>query len=227
LITLAFDTALGACSVALGDGTTCLAARYEEREAGQAERLIPMMADVLAEAALAASAIERIGVTIGPGSFTGTRIGLAAARAMGVALGIPVIGLTTLDALSASAPPEEDVLIAFDARRSQIYVQLFSAEAKDGTRKALSEPVALSVERAAQILPTLTTPRTKNRMALLGSAAEMLAAHWPQPVTIIPAQYPIAADFLPRIARAQVAMQTTSMPRPLYLRSAPEAESAA
>ena len=212
MITLAFDTALGSCSVALGDGQTLLAARYEEREAGQAERLIPLMEETLAEAGLAARQIARIGVTIGPGSFTGTRIGLAAARAMGVSLGIPVIGLTTLEALSDTAPADRDVMVAFDARRGQLYVQMFSLQ-MNGAREALSEPATLDVEQAATLLHAHDRPIT-----LLGSGAEALAPHGPAGACILmPARFPIAAAFLARIARAAPG---PGMPRPLYLRPA-------
>jgi tRNA threonylcarbamoyladenosine biosynthesis protein TsaB len=218
LIALCFDTALSACSVAVGDERTLRAARYEEREAGQAERLVPMIEETLREAAVPAAALSRIGITVGPGSFTGTRIGLAAARAMGLALGIPVFGITSLEALAAGAPPDCAVLSAIDARRGQIYAQLFARRDSAGQRRALTAPLALSLEEVASSLPGLESP-----LALLGSAANMLAPLLPRDRFTIAQSgattlFPVAADFLPAIAR--MTDIPAAMPRPLYLRAA-------
>ena len=105
MITLAIDTALDQCAVALAADDRPLAVAVEPMRRGHAEALAPMVRDVMAEAGLGFDRIDRIGVTVGPGSFTGVRIGLAFARALGAARARPVIGLTTLEALSLSAPP--------------------------------------------------------------------------------------------------------------------------
>jgi tRNA threonylcarbamoyladenosine biosynthesis protein TsaB len=102
---LAFDTSAGACSAAVlgGDGTV-LARRCEALERGHAERLLPMLRDVLAEAGVEIADLALLAVTIGPGTFTGIRIGLAAARGLALASGLPLVGVTSLEAVAASVP---------------------------------------------------------------------------------------------------------------------------
>lgn len=95
MATLAIDTSMRACAVAVS-------AEHWAREAmqrGQAERLVPMVAEVLGRAGLAFGDLARVVVTVGPGSFTGIRVGLATARGLGLALGVPVLGVSTLDVL--------------------------------------------------------------------------------------------------------------------------------
>src|SRR5688572_8430557 len=100
---LAFDTCFGALSVAV----RCRAGSewrqsegYELRTTGHAERLFPMMQDVLKESGIELAAIDRIAVTLGPGTFTGVRVGIAAARGLAVALSKPVVGVTSLAAMA-------------------------------------------------------------------------------------------------------------------------------
>src|SRR5438876_4695058 len=104
---LAFDTCLGAVSVAVrwqGARDEWLSCdRFELREGGHAERLMPMIAEVMQEAGLAFSDIERIAVTVGPGSFTGVRVGVAAARALALASGITAVGATSLAVMAHQA----------------------------------------------------------------------------------------------------------------------------
>ncbi|MES1203310.1 MAG: tRNA (adenosine(37)-N6)-threonylcarbamoyltransferase complex dimerization subunit type 1 TsaB [Pseudomonadota bacterium] len=95
---LAIDTTLNACSVALIDNDAVLAMRSEPMQRGHAERIAPMAQDVMAQTEF--STIDRIVVTTGPGSFTGVRVGLAFARAMALALEIPCVGVSTLEALA-------------------------------------------------------------------------------------------------------------------------------
>src|SRR5512145_626858 len=104
---LAFDTCFGAVSVAVrgqcASGEWRLREVYEERATGHAERLFPMMAEVMDGAGLAFSALDRIAVTLGPGTFTGVRVGISAARALALALGKPVVGITSLAAMAYRA----------------------------------------------------------------------------------------------------------------------------
>lgn len=125
-IILALDTAHHFCQGALvrADGT--LHQLVEPRSRGHAERVIGMVDELLAEAQLTMKEIDRFVVTNGPGSFTGLRVGLAAARGFGVALNAPVLGLSTLDAMSLSAPPQTPHKVLFDARRDQHYFQAFA-----------------------------------------------------------------------------------------------------
>ena len=135
MLILAFDTAMAACSAAVvgtgSAGSQVLAERHEARTRGHAEVLVPMIAEVLAEAGVAFTDLDRIAVTTGPGTFTGVRIGVATARGMAVASGLPVVGVTTLEAVAAGArksgtEPGRAIASVFDARRDEVYVQCFS-----------------------------------------------------------------------------------------------------
>ena len=123
-ILLAIDTAGPRLQLALlfGDAVDTL---VEEMPTGQAERLFPAIDDLLARNRVAYADLTRIAVTTGPGSFTGVRIGLSAARGLGLALGIPVVGVPTLAAVSLAAE-RDAVAVIVDARRGEAYVQLFS-----------------------------------------------------------------------------------------------------
>ena len=122
---LALDTALSATSVAIVDGERVLAARTEPMERGHQERLGGLVRDAMAEAGVAFGALNRIGVTIGPGSFTGLRVGLAFAKGLSVALGVPCVGVGALEALAASCASHGLVAAVIDAHRGQVYLQLF------------------------------------------------------------------------------------------------------
>ena len=102
MIVLAIDTACSACSAALARDGVVVAARSEAMARGHAEALMPMVQAVMAEARIAWADLELVAVTNGPGSFTGLRTGLAAARGIALAQGIPVAGVTTLEAVAAA-----------------------------------------------------------------------------------------------------------------------------
>jgi tRNA threonylcarbamoyl adenosine modification protein YeaZ len=128
---LAIDTALGACSVCISaaGGGPPLAVEREEMTKGHAEALMPMVQRVVAATDGGFAAISRVAVSIGPGSFTGLRIGIAAARAIGLAAGVPVVGLSTLAAYAAPLIQPDDssiIAVAIDARNGQIYFQSFA-----------------------------------------------------------------------------------------------------
>jgi tRNA threonylcarbamoyladenosine biosynthesis protein TsaB len=154
---LAFDTCLGGVSVAVrwqgARGGWLACDRFELREGGHAERLMPMIAEVMEEAGLAFSDLERIAVTVGPGTFTGVRGGVAAARGLALASGVPVVGATSLAVMAHRAdellgPRDEQLLaVAVDARRGMVYLQLF-ADAQDRT----SRPLLLAPEEVAALV---------------------------------------------------------------------------
>jgi tRNA threonylcarbamoyladenosine biosynthesis protein TsaB len=126
-ITLAIDTAAPRLQLALlmADGTDDIS--VDEIATGHAELIFARIAALLARNDLAYSDLARVAVTTGPGSFTGLRIGLSAARGLGLARAIPVIGVPSLLAISLSAPAGKPVTVLLDARRAEAYLQTFSA----------------------------------------------------------------------------------------------------
>ncbi|MEM7124102.1 MAG: tRNA (adenosine(37)-N6)-threonylcarbamoyltransferase complex dimerization subunit type 1 TsaB [Pseudomonadota bacterium] len=125
---LGFDTTTDACSAAVWCGDGLAAHRFETLRRGHVERLVPMVTDAMAEAGLDFDALDLIAVTTGPGTFTGIRIGLAAARGFGLAASVPVAGMTSLEVLAAaqrSGDQDRGIIAAIDARRGQIYRQVF------------------------------------------------------------------------------------------------------
>jgi tRNA threonylcarbamoyladenosine biosynthesis protein TsaB len=132
---LAFDTSGPALSAAAGTDGAVLAHRHEALTRGHAERLLPMLTAVLAEAGWAWPTVELVAVTAGPGNFTGLRAGIAVARALGLALGCPVLGLGTLEVVAQAAAAarrrggaDRPVLAVLDARRGELYAQAFAAD---------------------------------------------------------------------------------------------------
>ena len=210
MLLLALDTALEACSVAILRDGRVVAARSEPMPRGHQERLAPLIDELMAEAGLCFSALDRIGVTVGPGSFTGLRVGLAFAKGLGFALGRPVVGVGALEALAASTGSDGFVAAVIDARRDQVYVQGFSAG------KAVTEPQALALKDAADLL--IKVDRS-GPTVLAGSGARLLAKVFPKAVIDDRAGAdPVALAHL--VARAP---EPTGPPEPLYLR-APDAK---
>lgn len=147
---LALDTATSAVTAAVHDGTSVLAERSALDHRRHTETLAPIIRDTLAAAGIRAQDLTEVAVGVGPGPFTGLRVGVVTARTMGLALGVPVHGVCSLDAIAtrvrarASAPL--DFLVATDARRKEVYW----AEYRDGVRQG--EP---QVGRAADLPPTV------------------------------------------------------------------------
>jgi tRNA threonylcarbamoyladenosine biosynthesis protein TsaB len=206
MIALGFDTCLSACSVAVVDGERVVACAREVMARGHQERLAPMVQQVMAKAGLRFDQLDRIGVTVGPGSFTGLRVGIAFAKGLALALDRPTVGVGTLEALAARA--QGLVFPAIDARRGQLYLQAF----EDG--RALMAPDALTVEAAAARVAELSMGRP---FTLTGSGAALLADLSPD-AAILPAEGADARD----VARLTVLRQPTPL-KPLYLR-APDAK---
>lgn len=206
MIVLGLDTCLSACSVAVLDGERVLAARSEVMARGHQERLAPMAEAVMAEAGLPFAALQRIGVTVGPGSFTGLRVGVAFAKGLAEALAIPASGVGTLQALAAQA--EGLVFAAIDARRDQLYLQAFEAG------EPLMAPDALHRDTAAARLAEIGAGRP---LTLIGSGAALLAPMVPT-ARIIAAEGADARD----VARLAARMAPAPL-KPLYLR-APDAK---
>ena len=132
VIVLGLDTAANACSAAVWSNSVVLAHECVAMRRGHTEALIPMVRRVLAATAAGFSDLDLVGVTVGPGAFTGLRVGLAAARGIALAANVPCIGVTTLEAIAAAVQRRERdgriVLVALDTRRGDFYAQVFSAE---------------------------------------------------------------------------------------------------
>jgi len=120
-LTLGFDTSAAHCAAALLSGDRVLVSRSEEMGRGQAERLLPLLEEILAEGGATWRDLACIGVGIGPGNFTGIRISVAAARGLALALDIPAIGVSTLEVIRALHGPAS--LPAVPAPRDQVYIQ--------------------------------------------------------------------------------------------------------
>jgi tRNA threonylcarbamoyl adenosine modification protein YeaZ len=211
MIVLAFDTALAACSVALYDAgrDELLAVRHQPVVRGHAELLPGMIQSVMAERDLAMAALDRIAVTRGPGTFTGVRIALATARGLAFALRRPAVGITTLEALAAAVASHDDTPVAsvIDARRGEVYLQMFAA---DGG--ALDEARLVTVDTAVHEIP--------DRAVVVGTGAGVLAAAGCRALAACAPSLPDAAAFVRRAVRLD---PQAAPPEPLYLR-APDAK---
>jgi len=203
MIVLAIDTCLFACSVAVVDGERVLARRVEPMSRGHQERLAPLVQEAMAQSGVGFDQLERIGVTVGPGSFTGLRVGLAFAKGLGSALSIPVVGVGSLEALAE--PERGDVLAVLDAKRGQVYLQAFSGGAPVSAPDAL--PIEIAAARVAEFSPDI----------LIGTGAALLA-------DLRPGARVVEADTTDPVAVARLAAARAPVPpRPLYLR-APDAK---
>lgn len=223
---LAIDTALDACSAAVLDGDRVLASACEDVGRGHAEILMAVVARVLAEAGLPVAALDRFAVTIGPGSFTGIRVGLAAARGMALAAGRPVIGVGTLEALAAdafaiggaAAEEARPVFVAVDARRGEVYGGLF-ARAAGAVPAPLGPAAAWSLADAAALARRHGAALVGSGAALVADLAADLPADLPgdPPTVLSGTRFPSIAA----VARIAAARDPAAVaPKPLYLRAA-------
>jgi tRNA threonylcarbamoyladenosine biosynthesis protein TsaB len=214
---LAIDTALEACSAAVLDTEQAATSVHESQPMvrGHAEGLMPLIARVMERAELDFAALDRIAVTTGPGSFTGLRVGIAAARGIALAAGKPVVGLTTLAAYAARLVAADDtlpVVVAIDARHDHVYLQVFGPGGRTIVAPRLA-PLREALRIAATGAPRLT-----------GTAAAMLAAAWPageRAPSLVDARRAPDIDWVARLGAA--APDTGAPPKPLYLR-APDAQ---
>src|SRR5215470_12688831 len=213
---LAIDTALGACACAVLDTDQggILGTESLPMIRGHAEALMPLVARVLAMANLSFVEIDRVAVTVGPGSFTGLRVGVAAARGIALAASKPAVGLSTLSAFAAphiAADPAQPLVAAIDARHRHVYMQTFGP----GGRTLVQPRIARLEDAVAAALA--------GRAKLVGSGAQLVAAAWPA------GERPPLTDQRPApdiawVARlGAAATLSQALPKPLYLR-APDAQ---
>ena len=229
---LAFDTCFAACSAAAAksfdrgaSATERVCGLFEPMEKGHAERLVPMIGEVMLEAGLAFTDLERIAVTNGPGSFTGTRISVAAARALALSFSVDVVAVSSLAVMAeqaarylASDPSaahgpgigEATLLIAVDARRGEVYAQQFRTSVAD----PITAPLLLSVQDAAALAESAPIVVAGSGAEAVAQAANALghraAAH-------LPSLLPDARDLCHVAATMQAG---SSAIKPLYLRPA-------
>lgn len=222
MLVLALDTALAAASVAVldTDRDRILAEASEPMERGHAERLLPLVAGVCRQAGIAPAACRRFVAATGPGSFTGLRVAIAAARGLALATGGVAVGISTLAALAAphlGAPEGACVLAAIDARHGHVYASLTAA---DGTLSM--PPCYLAVGEAAAAAAAAGPCR------LVGPGADAVLGDWPDgasaPVLVDGAAWPSPAV----LARLGAAADPEISPcRPLYLKAVDAKPSAA
>jgi tRNA threonylcarbamoyladenosine biosynthesis protein TsaB len=214
---LAIDTALGALSAAVLDKaeTEPLAIERILMQRGHAEALVPLIERVAAQTEGGLAALDRIAVAVGPGSFTGIRVGIAAARALGLALEIPVVGVSTLAALAVPLilnMGNEVVAAAIDARHGQIYVQAFGP----GGRTVLT-PRLSPVREAVRALGA-------GPFRFTGSGAPMMALEaWSIGLAAEVAGELVAPDIAVIARLGFFAEPDSAPPSPLYLK-APDAK---
>jgi len=213
---LAIDTALAACSVAILDTVYggIVASESRPMTRGHAEALIPLVQQVMADADLRWPDIDRLAVTTGPGSFTGLRVGIAAARGIALAAEKPIIGISTLAAYAAPHMAADDrypVVAAIDARHGQVYLQVFSPGGR-----SLSAPRLATLREAA-------VAAGENPGCIVGSAAQAVA----DALSDADAR-PAVVDARPApdiawVARMGAVLPSGPPPKPQYLR-APDAQ---
>ncbi|WP_127091396.1 tRNA (adenosine(37)-N6)-threonylcarbamoyltransferase complex dimerization subunit type 1 TsaB [Aquabacter cavernae] len=209
---LALDTALTACSVAVLNLETdsVVAGDSVFMERGHAEALVPMVEQVLRDARLHFSDFDRIAVTVGPGSFTGLRVGISAARGFALVAGKPAVGVTTLAALATPFLAFDDslpVLAAIDARHGHVFMQMFGT----GGRTLIAPRIASTKEAARAA--------AMGGVRLVGSGAGLVADAWPPGEQAPVSCETLAAPDIAWIARLGAAADpATAEPKPLYLR---------
>ena len=213
---LAIDTALEACAAAVLDTEgNKVASESLPMVRGHAEALMPLIERVMRKAGVSFADLDRIAVTTGPGSFTGLRVGISAARGIALAADKPAYGLTTLAAYAAPLMADDDkatVVTAIDAHHQHVYLQVFGP----GGRSLLAPRIAS--------IPDAISAAAGERVRIVGTGAEMLLAAWPDqqplPMRVENRRAPDIA-WVARLAAA--ATDSPGPPKPLYLR-APDAQ---
>src|SRR5450432_4231243 len=190
MLILAIDTALDACAAGVldTDASKLIAHESLAMKRGHAEALMPLIARVIKQSGVDFAGLDRIAVTTGPGSFTGLRVGLSAARGIALAANKPVVGLTTLAAYAAPAVSEggePPVISVIDARHDHVYFQVVS-----GNGSPLIRPQVAPIEEALGA-SRFGAPH------LVGNAAKIVSDRWPADA---PPPFKVEAQAAPDIA---------------------------
>ncbi len=210
MILLAIDTAASLCAASVHDaGSTERGRAVRDLGKGHAEHLMAVIDEALAQAGVTFADLGAVAVSIGPGSFTGIRVGVSAARGLALALSVPVVGVTTLEALAFEARatvPGRAILAALDGGRGEIHAALFGADGKE-----LAAAAALDAETALLLA-------REQAAVVTGSAADILQALAGGELEI--AGCAATADIAAYASLASSKPLDGSRPAPLYLRSA-------
>jgi tRNA threonylcarbamoyladenosine biosynthesis protein TsaB len=200
---LTLDSATDAVTVALFDGTTVVAEHTEEDRLRHGERLAPAIARVLAAAGVQPDALTRIAVGVGPGPFTGLRIGIVTATTMAEALGIEVVGVCTLDVIASAVEVDGPFLVATDARRKEVYWAAYTSPRQRRTEPAVSFPAELATDLPADLATDLP---------VAGNGPLLYPSELPNRVD---PRLPSAGDLARLVGSGSARLLPT---RPLYLR---------
>ncbi len=209
MILLAIDTSSKLCAAALWDTDTRaeLGRHVEAMTTGHAERLMGVIDAALSDGRLAYADLGAVAVSIGPGSFTGVRVGVSTARGLALALNVPAIGVSTLDAIAAetiASHPSSDTFVAIDAGRGNAYVGVYDAFAM-----LRYGPVMLTFDETVELArtgtPVLAGTAAASVAAALGTAPR-IASHEP------------TADIATYARLAAARGPSAEKPVPLYLR---------
>ena len=215
-VVLALDAAGLGCSVAVGVDNRVAGFRRVTSLHGQAEILLPLVDQVMAAAGLAPAAIDVVATTVGPGSFTGIRVGLAAARGIALCAGAQLLGVSSFAAVAAALPLRANdhfLLVALESRREDLYVQLFG-------------PMSIPVAEPAAFLPTALPEAVdamagRQRILIAGDAAPRagsILAKRPH-TTVLDDSAPDAVGVLKAALSVIRRGITGNSARPLYLRA--------
>ena len=208
---MGLDTSLQRCSVAILRDGAVLSDKFVDMERGHAEHLAPMAAAAMAEADVKVTDLDRVGVVVGPGGFTGVRIALSFARGLGIGTGVEIVGVTSLAALAAGISVEaKEALIApvIDARRGQIYAGVYEKTGVCRVRPFVAEP--------EQALHLLLDEVGGAALALIGSGVALLPTPLPAGWRHSDCVGQIDAKIVARLAEKEPA--PSGPPAPLYLR---------
>ncbi len=205
---LAIDTALEACSVGIALGSPeRVVTRSDPVIRGHAERLFALVDEALAEAGVTLGEIDRFAVTVGPGSFTGIRVGVAAVRGFALVTGVPAIGVTTLAAFAERARVigrNQPVLSAMPAKGGEAFAQLFSPEGEELMAPAVAKPADLA------------TIAAEAHAAIAGPAADQIVDAAPEAGFVVIHQE-AAPDIVAVLSLARQAAEGEA-PKPLYVK---------
>jgi tRNA threonylcarbamoyladenosine biosynthesis protein TsaB len=211
---LAMDTSTVGCSAALWRDGGIISCDWAAMARGQSEALVPMVKDVMSDAQAAFSDLDALAVTIGPGAFTGLRIGLAAARGMALSLGVPCLSVTTLEAIAHSVDPSvrsgNTILTVLDSKRADIYAQAFGPDLSP-----LNQASAIAAEQVFGLIP-------EGPVVIVGDIAERIAVKLNKSgtkTTVAPGLGIPDAAIVAEIAAARWSPEhELPSPEPLYLR---------